>query len=123
MGDRLVFVLTVLTLFLLFAMGMYGAVHGVGRLLYGPRTKAYEPAPARIDRRGPRGPLRPPSKPPEWCGARHARPRRFAPHPDVPAPRRLEVPPRPDAAPLMRTDPDATAELSIPHELVEETAA
>lgn len=42
---------------------------------------------------------------------------------DLPAPRALEVPPRPDAAPLVWIDPDATAELSIPHDLVEETAA
>lgn len=41
------------------------------------------------------------------------------PHPDVPAPYALEVPPRPDTAPVVWIDPDATREL--PH--VKETAA
>ncbi|WTW93675.1 hypothetical protein OG216_09920 [Streptomycetaceae bacterium NBC_01309] len=126
MGDFLVLLVACVAVTALVGTLMYGVVRGLGRLLYGPRVK--EPAaPARIDRRGPRGPLRPPSRSVDWQ-AKHARPRRrdlrlVAADAD---PDCLVVdcviPERPDKPPVWR-DPDATAELSIPRELVEENAA
>jgi hypothetical protein len=119
-ADFLVFLVACLAVLLLVSTLMYGAVRLAGWVFFGPRTKPYEPARQRVDRRGPRGPLRPPSKPPEWC-ARHARPRRD-PDPDCLV-ATVTIPDRPDTAPLVRIDPDATAELSIPRDLVEENAA
>lgn len=55
---------------------------------------------------------RPPPAPVSLRRGRHARPRvvRVDPYPDVPAPCALEVPPRPDAAPVPLDD---TAELCV----------
>lgn len=99
MGDRLVFILACLVVLGLLSMLVYGAVWVVGRVLFGPPAVAYQPTPVRVDRRGPRGPLRPPSKPPEWS-ARHAKPRHRDPHPDCPVDA-VVVPDRPDAAPVL----------------------